>query len=108
MRSLRYYEEQGLLVSTRTPSGQRLYVEGDVARVAFIQCMYAAGLSSRTIVELLPCSESPSPANSEAAHARLVEERERLAEHIEQLRVSLASVDRMILANEQHARSLAG
>ncbi|MFI5897699.1 MerR family DNA-binding transcriptional regulator [Actinoplanes sp. NPDC051513] len=27
-RSLRYYEEQGLLTSTRTPGGQRVYPDG--------------------------------------------------------------------------------
>jgi DNA-binding transcriptional MerR regulator len=55
VRALRYYEEQGLLGATRTPSGQRTYPDGAVDRVVLVQQLYAAGLSSRRILELLPC-----------------------------------------------------
>ncbi|MGW7825241.1 MerR family transcriptional regulator, partial [Streptomyces puniciscabiei] len=82
VRSLRYYEEQGLLTSSRSASGQRHYTEAEVERVRFIQRLYAAGLSSRTISELLPCVDSPSEDNSEAALERMAQERDRLSEHI--------------------------
>lgn len=36
-RALRYYEEQGLLESDRTSSGQRSYAEAAVERVQLIQ-----------------------------------------------------------------------
>ena len=52
VRSLRYYEEQGLLTSTRSAGGQRHYTESDVERVAFVQRLYAAGLSSRTLIDM--------------------------------------------------------
>lgn len=55
VRALRYYEEQNLLSAERSPSGQRHYPESAVDRVQLIQQLYAAGLSSKTIVELLPC-----------------------------------------------------
>ena len=55
VRALRYYEEQGLLASERSASGQRRYAGSAEARVRLIQQLYAAGLSSRTIVEFLPC-----------------------------------------------------
>ena len=55
VRALRYYEEQGLLASERSPSGQRHYAEGAVDRVRLIQRLYAAGLASRSIRDLLPC-----------------------------------------------------
>ncbi|WP_182899655.1 MerR family transcriptional regulator [Microbispora sp. H10830] len=55
VRALRYYEEQNLLSAERSPSGQRHYPESAVDRVRLIQELYAAGLSSKTIVELLPC-----------------------------------------------------
>ena len=54
VRSLRYYEEQGLLESERTTGGHREYRESDVTRVRFMQMLYAAGLPSRRIIELLP------------------------------------------------------
>ncbi|WP_458315938.1 MerR family transcriptional regulator [Mycolicibacterium brisbanense] len=54
-RSLRYYEQQGLLAATRTPNGQRQYAETAVDRVIHIQELFAAGLRSNTIAGLLPC-----------------------------------------------------
>ena len=55
VRALRYYEEQNLLTSERSPSGQRRYPESAVDRVHLIQQLYAAGLPSKSIVDLLPC-----------------------------------------------------
>jgi DNA-binding transcriptional MerR regulator len=55
VRSLRYYEQQDLLASERTPSGQRYFAESAVDRVQLIQQLYAAGLPSKSIVELVPC-----------------------------------------------------
>lgn len=85
VRSVRYYEDQGLLASTRSPSGQRHYTDYEVERVRFLQRLYAAGLSSRTIAELLPCVDSPSEDNSDAALERMTQERDRLSEHIADL-----------------------
>ncbi len=51
-RSLRYYEEQGLLVSSRSPTGQRHYEDGHVQRVRLIQAFLAAGVPSGTIAEI--------------------------------------------------------
>jgi DNA-binding transcriptional MerR regulator len=101
VRSLRYYEEQGLLTSTRSASGQRHYVETDVEHVRFLQRMYSAGLSSRTIVELLPCSTAPSEANSDAAFERLVEERDRITAHIAELVRTRDSLDGLIEINRE-------
>src|SRR5690606_30779200 len=58
VRALRYYEEQGLLRPERTSAGQRVYPESAVERVRFFQDMYAAGLSSRHLAELLPCVDT--------------------------------------------------
>ncbi|MFB4271489.1 MerR family transcriptional regulator [Nonomuraea sp. GTA35] len=55
VRSLRYYEQQGMLAAERSSSGQRYYPDGAVDRVRLIQQLYHAGLSSKTIVELIPC-----------------------------------------------------
>jgi DNA-binding transcriptional MerR regulator len=58
VRALRYYEENDLLAAERSASGQRHYPEKAVDRVRWIQMLYAAGLSSKTIVKLLPCFEN--------------------------------------------------
>jgi DNA-binding transcriptional MerR regulator len=73
-RSLRYYEMQELLRSERTPGGQRQYGEWAVDRVIRIQALYAAGLNSKKIAQLLPCMRDADGAPSEIATPRLVDE----------------------------------
>jgi DNA-binding transcriptional MerR regulator len=102
VRSLRYYEEQGLLSSTRSPSGQRHYTEYEVERVSFIQRLYAAGLSSGTIAELLPCVDAPSQENSEAALERMTQERDRLSRHIADLMRTRDTLDAVIASARAH------
>ncbi|MEU6851148.1 MerR family transcriptional regulator [Actinacidiphila alni] len=96
VRSVRYYEEQGLLSSVRSGSGQRHYTDEEVERVAFIQRLYSAGLSSRTIAELLPCVDSPSEEHSEAALERMAQERDRLSAHIDDLIRTRDTLDKLM------------
>jgi DNA-binding transcriptional MerR regulator len=102
VRSLRYYEDQGLLTSTRSPSGQRHYPEDAIERVRFLQRLYAAGLSSRTIAELLPCVDSPSDDNTEAAFHRMLEERDNLTTHIDELVRARDVLDELIEVNRSY------
>ncbi|MET7874111.1 MerR family transcriptional regulator [Streptomyces cyaneofuscatus] len=106
VRSLRYYEEQGLLTSTRSPSGQRHFRDADIDRVGFVQRLYAAGLSSRTIMELLPCVDAPSEATSDAAMERMGQERERLSAHIEELIRTRDALDVLMATNRAHRKTL--
>lgn len=106
VRSLRYYEEQGLLSSTRSSGGQRHYTAVEEERVGFIQRMYAAGLSSRTIAELLPCVDNPSEDTADAALERMIEERARLSGHIAELRRTRDALDALIATNRAHRRTL--
>ncbi|MDN0200497.1 MerR family transcriptional regulator [Streptomyces sp. S.PNR 29] len=101
-RSLRYYEQQGLLSAERTPGGHREYPEGAVARVVRIQELYAAGLCSSKIAELLPCMRDSDGGPSAVADARLITdltaERDRIDGMIEDLRRSRAALDEVIAA----------
>ncbi|MER8198952.1 MerR family transcriptional regulator [Streptomyces microflavus] len=106
VRSLRYYEEQRLLTSTRSPSGQRHFRDADIDRVGFIQRLYAAGLSSRTIMELLPCVDAPSETTSDAAMERMEQERERLSAHIEELVRTRDALDVLMATNRAHRKTL--
>lgn len=108
VRSLRYYEEQGLLTSTRSAGGQRHYTEDAVERVHFLQRLYVAGLSSRTIAELLPCVDAPSSDNAEAAFDRMVEERRHITEQIEELVRTRDALDLLIEANRRHLAASQG
>lgn len=102
-RSLRYYEQQGLIEVRRSPSGQRLYEEDHVRRVRLIQTFYAAKLTSATIAELVPCMER-SPSRMVAQRAQMVMERERgrLRVTIEELSAAVAALDGLIDATAAH------
>ncbi|MFD4432496.1 MerR family transcriptional regulator [Nocardia sp. NPDC058497] len=102
VRSLRYYEEQGLLASTRSPSGQRHYTLDHVDRVLLLRRLYAAGLSSRTISQLVCCVDAPSEQNSEIALERMAQERDRLTEHIAELTRARDALDELIDDNRAH------
>ena len=60
VRSLRYYEEQGLLSPQRDASSHRRFETSDVNRVIVIQELYAAGFCSTVVRELLPGGAQPS------------------------------------------------
>jgi DNA-binding transcriptional MerR regulator len=92
-RALRYYEDQGLLRSERRPNGYREYGSDAVPVVAFIQDLYSAGLPSKVIRDVLPCTRAPWPAGDCAA----------LRERIQQVRDDLASRERRIA---EHRRTL--
>ena len=52
-RTIRYYEERGLLESVkRLESGQRVYTDDDVRRLKFIQKLKVLGLSLAEMQEL--------------------------------------------------------
>ena len=93
-RALRYYEEQGLLGSQRTSTGQRTYTESAVERVELIQQFFTAGVPSRTILQLLPCVESghASPEVFEVLEA----ERARITSAMDDLAAARTALDRMM------------
>ncbi|MFI6519758.1 MerR family transcriptional regulator [Spirillospora sp. NPDC050679] len=97
VRSLRYYEEQGLLQPLRRPSGYREYRQQDAARVRGIRLMLAAGLNTATIGELLPCMTDDGEALVPSCSGMLPDlhrERERLSNAAADL---LAARDRLDL-----------
>ncbi|GHJ53021.1 MerR family transcriptional regulator [Nonomuraea sp. TT08I-71] len=94
-RSIRYYEEQGLLVSTRTSSGQRIFSEAAVQRVWLIQRLFDAGLSSRRMYDLLPCMTNPDIRTSWLTD-RLSEERNRMVAEMAQLAQTVSALEGII------------
>lgn len=54
-RSLRHYDEQGLLATVRNPNGYRDFADETVERVGRIKRLLAAGFTIDTIREVLPC-----------------------------------------------------
>lgn len=103
VRSLRYYEEQGLLESSRTTGGHREYRESDVTRVRFMQLLYAAGMPSRRIIELLPFLDTGVATPAMLDH--FVKESERIQRQIETL---TDTHDRLTRLRDIAADSVAG
>lgn len=101
-RSLRYYEQQGLLVSSRTPGGQRDYAEPAIDRVIHIQELFAAGLTSKTIFGLLPCMRDhdggPAPHATDRLVGELTAERDRIDRSIRELAGTREVLDGVIAA----------
>lgn len=93
-RALRYYEEQGLLASERSITGQRIYSESAVERVRLIQQFFTAGLASRTILQLLPCVDSGHA--SPEVFEMLESERNRITTAMADLVAARDALDRMI------------
>ncbi|WP_369214254.1 MerR family transcriptional regulator [Streptomyces flavofungini] len=105
-RSLRYYEEQDLLVSSRSPSGQRHYEDEHVQRVRLVQAFLAAGMSSGTIAEMKPCMSEPTEDRARQALEIMGRERARLSEAIDGLAAARNALDHLIEDNQAYlARS---
>jgi DNA-binding transcriptional MerR regulator len=94
VRALRYYEEQHLLEAGRSASGQRRYTAAAVERVQLIQLLYAAGLSSASILRLLPCVESGTSSPEVVAH--LLAERARIDAQVTALTAARDRLDEVI------------
>lgn len=106
-RSLRYYEEQGLLTSSRSDTGQRHYSDAEVARVSLIRQLFDAGMSSRMIAAVLPCVETPDDVDAvEDAFATMARERDRIDADIAHLIETRDALDVLLGANSRHRATL--
>lgn len=94
VRSLRYYEQQGLLQSQRSGGGQREYATEAVERVQLIRCYLRSGLPTRVIAELMPCLHSGT--TTAAQRELLTVERQRVAAQIAELTELSERMDWMI------------
>lgn len=92
--ALRYYEQLGLISSTRTAGGQRRYARAMLRRVAFIRAAQTVGLSLdevRGALARLPDERTPSKTEWNKVSATWIRRvDERIAE-LERLRETLNS-----------------
>ncbi|MGV0805116.1 MerR family DNA-binding transcriptional regulator [Mycolicibacterium setense] len=98
-RSLRYYEQQGLLASERTPGGQREYSEKAIDRVIRTRST-VPGPVRGTISSLLPCMRDADGGPAAEATPRLLDalsaERDRIEQAIRELSTSREILDGVI------------
>lgn len=112
-RSIRYYEQQGLLEASRTGKGWRVYEERTVNRVRNVRELLGAGLTVDDIRQVAPCldmktqeflacQDSPDGVLSmyegrlaavEAKAAELERYRSELVERIARLRAGAPDAD---------------
>ncbi|WP_330276925.1 MerR family transcriptional regulator [Lentzea sp. NBC_00516] len=106
-RSLRYYEEQGLLSSSRSDAGQRHYSDAEVNRVALIRQLFDAGMSSRVIATVLPCVDLPGDLGvAEETYTAMMRERDRIDADIAQLIEERDALDALMQINSRHRAEL--
>ncbi|MEU5219265.1 MerR family transcriptional regulator [Streptomyces sp. NPDC020807] len=113
-RLLRYYEEQGLLRSGRSPNGYRDYAESCVDRVLQVRGLLDAGLPTRIIKQILPCMDTPRATRISSATdetiATLERERDRMTDRIrclERNRDAIADYVEAVRKAQDEARSQA-
>ena len=93
-RSLRYYEEQGLVAPVRTANGYRHYSDDAVGIVKTIRSMYEVGFPTSTVREVLPCATGDhSVVDADAVRSKVAEMRASIAERIAELEQTRDALD---------------
>ncbi|MFD5871975.1 MerR family transcriptional regulator [Streptomyces sp. NPDC060322] len=96
-RSLRHYEDEGLIVPGRFGNGFRDYCQSTIDRVLVIRSLLESGLPVRLIREALPRLTDGSDGGTDADHAEFLHEvqrhRDRLASRIAILSDQQAALD---------------
>ena len=103
-RSLRYYEEQGLIVPRRRENGYREYDAYLIERAIQIRGLLDSGVPTRIIALILPCLDTPRGIVPDDIEPELVkilrDERDRMTERIDFLTKNRDSIAAYIGAAE--------
>lgn len=111
-RTLRFYEQEGLLAPTRRGQA-RIYAGRDRARLTLILRGRRVGFSLAEIREILDLYERGDGGQAQLAHARAkftqrIEELERqkldIDESVAELKLGLEFIDHQLEDHEEHAR----
>lgn len=66
-RSIRYYEQTGLLESDRLTNGYREFKESAVSTVLTIRTLFELGFPSELVARVLPCTGDAGPAGQDCS-----------------------------------------
>ncbi|MCW2517014.1 MAG: merR2 [Mycobacterium sp.] len=101
-RSLRYYEEQGLIIPRRLSNGYRDYDDYLVDRVIQIRGLLDTGLPTRIIKQIMPCLGTPRSIHFTDADPQMVaileRERDKMNQRMECLRRNRDAIDEYLEA----------
>jgi DNA-binding transcriptional MerR regulator len=84
-RSLRYYEQHGLIHAERESNGYREYEESVVERAEIIHLLFGMDFSREVVVSVLSCTGEAPAAAHDALAEQLERVRDELAGRIERL-----------------------
>ncbi|TDD12134.1 MULTISPECIES: MerR family transcriptional regulator [Nonomuraea] len=91
LRTIRHYEEVGLVVPERTPGGFRLYSETDIGRLALVKRMKPLGFSLEEMRDLLDITDRLAAGDTDPSLAARLQMFERaVADRADKLREQLA------------------
>lgn len=94
--TLRYYERIGLLPKVgRNTGGFRKYTEQDCRRITTIKYMRAAGMSINQLAQYIEMTRNGSET-IDARKSLLSETRDRLAERIDELQMTLCFLEQRV------------
>lgn len=95
-RSLRYYEQLGLIHSERESNGYRDYDESVVERAVVIQMLFGMDFPRDVVTSVLACTgDAPTEAH-EALYERLSGVRSDLSERIDALAATRRKIDEFL------------
>lgn len=95
-RSLRYYEQHGLLTARRTVSGYREFDHDAVGRARTLQLLFELGVSRDLARSILACSGGADDDAHRATLPDLLRMRDRMVERIAALAAAQSALDGVI------------
>jgi DNA-binding transcriptional MerR regulator len=84
-RSLRYYEQKGLISARRESNGYREYDDSTVSRAETIHMLFGMDFPREVVQSVLACTGEAPDASHDALAEQLTEVRSELAGRIERL-----------------------
>jgi DNA-binding transcriptional MerR regulator len=99
-KTIRYYEELGMIRPARAANGYRLFSAGDVARLRFVRRAKRFGLTLSEVKMLLESMGTEGCSGVRSAVRRLVEEKlERIRERMQELSDLKADLEGFLQGN---------
>lgn len=96
-RTIRHYDDVGLLPASRTEGGFRVYTRADLDRLLVIRTLKPMGFSLEEITRALEAiDDAAARPDDAAARARMTELRDDLAERREKLARNLRQADELL------------
>lgn len=94
-RSLRYYEQQGVLCALRSANGYREFGPGAVAQVGMIRTLLEVGLPMDIVRDVLVCTaeSSEQPDTCDAVVDRMRAVRDRLDDQADRIGAQVTALD---------------